>query len=95
MLDVFFSNQFKKDYKLAGKQGRNLELLLSVINILAEGKPLAPAYKDHSLTGNYAGHRECHIQADWLLIYKIDKRALVITFTRTGTHSELFGKNKQ
>lgn len=92
MLDVFYSSKFKKDYKLAKKQGKDVELLLDIVDILAEEKPLEPKYRDHALSGDYIGHRECHIQSDWLLIYKIDGKELVLTLTRTGSHSELFNK---
>ncbi len=90
MLDVYFSTKFKKDYKLAEKQGRNLELLFEVIDIIASEKPLDSKYEDHALSGQYKGHRECHLQPDWLLIYKIDNSVLVLSLTRKGTHSELF-----
>jgi len=92
MLDVFFSAKFKKDYKRAIKQGKDVELLLDIVEILAEEQPLDPKHKDHALIGDYIGYRECHIQADWLLIYKIDGQELLLTLTRTGSHSELFGK---
>lgn len=92
MLDVFYSSRFIKDYKRAKKQGRDVELLLDVVDILAAEEPLAPKYQDHALAGDYRGHRECHIQPDWLLIYKINDRELLLTLTRTGTHSELFDK---
>ncbi len=88
MLDIYFSAKFKRDYKQAKKQGRDLNLLLVVIDTLAQEKNLPEKHRDHSLTGNYQDHRECHIQPDWLLIYKVDNKAL--TLTRTGSHSELF-----
>lgn len=72
MLDVFYSAKFKKDYKRIKKQGKDVELLLDIVDILADEKPLEPKFNDHSLSGDYIGHRECHIQPDWLLIYKID-----------------------
>jgi len=87
---VKYTNQFKKDYKLAKKRGLKIEELNKVIIQLADGIPLLEKYKDHSLTGNWTGHRECHIQPDWLLIYRIDADVLVLTLTRTGTHSDLF-----
>ena len=62
----------------------------SVIETLQEEKPLGAKYNDHALTGNYAGHRECHIQPDWLLIYRVDKGNLLLVATRTGTHTDLF-----
>ena len=84
--------QFKKDYKLAKKRGLDLDLLKEVVTKLANGETLPPEYRDHGLNGNWSGHRECHIQPDWLLIYRIDNDVLVLTLTRTGTHSDLFGK---
>ena len=84
--------QFRRDYKLAVKQGRNIELLEEVIALLAEGKPLPPHNRDHPLTGNWLGHRECHIQPDWLMLYRIRKDILVLTLVRTGTHSDLLNK---
>ena len=92
MLDVFYSAKFKKDYKRIKKQGKDVELLLDIVDILADEKPLEPKFNDHSLSGDYIGHRECHIQPDWLLIYNIDAKELVLVLTRTGSHSELFGK---
>lgn len=86
------TTQFKKDYKLAIKRGRKIALLENVIASLAMGEPLPEKYKDHNLTGNWAGHRECHILPDWLLIYRIEDDVLVLTLARTGTHSDLFGK---
>lgn len=84
--------QFRKDYKLAKKRGMNLALLENVIQTLLEEKPLEPKHRDHELTGNYAGFRECHIQPDWLLIYEVDGDLLILTTVRTGTHSDLFNK---
>ena len=83
---------FKKDFKLAMKRGLNIELLENIIALLAMGEPLPEKNKDHALTGNWVGHRECHILPDWLLIYRIEDDVLVLTFARTGTHSDLFNK---
>lgn len=90
-LSVRMTSQFKKDYKLAMKRGMNIELLDKVIDILAMGETLPEKYRDHALTGNWVGHRECHIQPDWLLIYRIEKSVLVLELSATGTHSDLFG----
>ncbi len=90
MLDVRYSVKFKKDYKAITKRGYNPQLLQDVLTILCNEQPLPPRYKDHNLSGNYKGHRECHITPDWLLIYKIDHNILTLTLTRTGTHSDLF-----
>ena len=84
------TTQFKKDYKLAKRRGLNLSLLKGVISKLANGEPLDPKHKDHALSGTWSGHRECHIQPDWLLIYRYESDVLVLTLTRTGTHSDLF-----
>ena len=89
---VQFTNQFKKDLKLAKKQGKNLDKLFEVINILANGEKLDTKFKDHDLSGSYKGTRECHIEPDWLLIYEIDNNALILMLYRLGTHSELFKK---
>lgn len=86
------TSQFRRDYKLAMKQHRDISLLDDVIKLLANGVKLPREYDDHPLQGNYRGHRECHILPDWLLIYKIDNNILVLTLTRTGTHSELFNE---
>lgn len=92
MCSIQFTNQFKKDLKLAKKQGKNLDKLFEVINILANGEKLDTKFKDHDLSGNYKGTRECHIEPDWLLIYEIDNNALILMLYRLGTHSELFKK---
>ena len=84
--------QFKKDYKLALKRRLNVKLLEDVIAALAVGEPLPEKNKDHGLSGKWIGYRECHILPDWLLIYRIEGDVLVLTLSRTGTHSDLFGK---
>ena len=89
---VKFTPQFKKDYKLAQRRGLNLTLLDNIILKLASGEPLPEKNNDHALSGNWKDHRECHIQPDWLLIYYIKSDILVLTLTRTGTHSDLFKK---
>ena len=86
------TSQFKKDFKLAMKRGLNIDLLETVIATRALGEPLPDKNKDHALTGNWIGHRECHILPDWLLIYRIEEEVLILTLARSGTHSDLFGK---
>ena len=86
------TNQLKKDFKLAMKRGLNIDLLEIVIATLALGEPLPDKNKDHALTGNWIGHRECHILLDWLLIYRIEEEVLILTLARSGTHSDLLGK---
>ena len=89
---VKLTTQFKKDYKLAMKRGLDIWLLEDVIAILSMGLPLPEKNRDHALTGNWAGYRECHVLPDWLLVYRIDDDVLVLTLSRTGSHSDLFGK---
>ncbi|MCD7806024.1 MAG: type II toxin-antitoxin system YafQ family toxin [Lachnospiraceae bacterium] len=89
MLDVRYSTKFKKDFKACKKRGYNLDLLQNIIDTLRIPAPLQDNNKDHNLTGNYAGFRECHITPDWLLIYKQTNSELQLS--RTGTHADLFG----
>ena len=86
------TTQFKKDYKLAKKRHLDTDLLKDIIMKLANGETLPDKYRDHALSGNWIGHRECHINPDWLLIYRYEDDTLVLTLARTGSHSDLFGK---
>ena len=90
MLKIRYSAKFKKDYKTIIKRGYDKNLLMTVIRILSEENLLPQKYQDHVLSGNYSGHRECHITPDWLLIYKIERNILTLILTRTGTYSNLF-----
>jgi mRNA interferase YafQ len=90
MLEIVPSNQFKKDLKLAKKRGLKIELLREAVNTLAMQKKLDEKYRDHSLSGNYKSFRECHIEPDWLLIYRIENNELELFLFRTGTHSDLY-----
>ena len=92
MLKPEYSVQFKKDYKLAVKRGCNPKKLEDVITLLCEEKPLPEKYKDHALTNshNFKNVRECHIEPDWLLVYKIYQNRLILKLIRTGSHSDLF-----
>lgn len=90
MLKLRFSSKFEKDYKRIKKRGCDESKLKCVIKLLQNCEPLPEKYKDHALSGNYKGYRECHIEPDWLLIYKIEKDILILTLVRTGTHSDLF-----
>lgn len=90
---VKWSTRFKKDYKLAMKRGYDIELLDGVIRLIAKGdqqQRLIDEYNDHELSGDWKGHRELHVQSDWLLIYYLEDDVLVLTLSRTGTHSDLF-----
>lgn len=84
------TKRFLKDYKLMEKRSLDMSLLDETIVKLAQGVPLPASNRDHALTGNYTGHRECHIAPDWLLIYRIEDDILVLSLTRTGSHSDLF-----
>lgn len=83
------TSRFKKDIKRMQKRGKNLDTFREIINNLTIGQKLEPKYRDHVLIGGYEGARECHIEADWLLIYELTQDELVLI--RTGTHSDLFG----
>lgn len=90
MLDIQYEKSFKKDYKRMLKRGCNPQNLQDVLTLLVNQQPLPEKYRDHNLSGNYTGYRECHIEPDWLLIYKIFNDKLVLVLTRTGSHSDLF-----
>ena len=90
MLDLVMTTQFRKDLKRINKQGKDLSLLKDVLQTLREEQALEEKYRDHALTGNYIGFRECHVQPDWLLVYAINKEELILTASRTGSHSDLF-----
>lgn len=90
--EVKFTTQFKKDLKLAKKQNKDIEKLFAVVELLANGEKLDFKYKDHDLSGNYKGTRECHIEPDWLLVYEYQNDVLVLMLYRLGSHSELLKK---
>ncbi|MDR2667130.1 MAG: type II toxin-antitoxin system YafQ family toxin [Holosporales bacterium] len=90
MLNLRYQSQFKKDLKVMQKRQKNMNHLKEVIEMLCEEKELPEKFCDHALSGEYSGYRDCHIQNDWLLIYKIDKESSLISLYRTGTHSDLF-----
>ena len=90
MFDIVSSTRFRRDLKLAIKRGYKIELLDHVVGMLAAGEKLPEKFKDHVLSGDYGGFRECHITPDWLLVYKIIEDELVLLLSRTGTHSDLF-----
>lgn len=90
MLDLVTTTQFRKDLKRIRKRGYNLSKLETVLQTLLAEKPLHEKYRDHDLSGDYTGFRECHIEPDWLLVYVVDKGKLILTASRTGTHADLF-----
>ena len=90
MLNLQTTHLYRKDRKRAIKRGLPMHLLDEALDMLVSEKPLDPKYNDHALKGNYAGFRECQILTDWLLIYKIEQDRLILTATRTGSHSDVF-----
>ena len=90
MLDLVTTTQFRKDLKRIRKRGYDLSKLDDVLQMLQREVPLPEKHRDHALTGDYIGFRECHVEPDWLLIYAIDHGQLILTASRTGTHSDLF-----
>lgn len=90
MFSPVYTKQFGKDIRLAGRRGKNLEKFKIIARTLLAGEPLDPLHRDHRLIGNYQARRECHIESDWLLIYKIEETRII--FERMGTPSDLFKK---
>ncbi len=92
MYHIKFTSTFRKSYNLMQKRGYDISLLDNVIELLRTGAKLDEKYRDHALTGNFIGFRECHIKPDWLLVYLIENDVLTLTCVDTGTHSDIFKK---
>lgn len=90
MYTIKYTNKFKKDVKRCNKRGLDLKLLRDAVKILAETGKLPPEYKPHPLKGNYKNRMECHIQPDWLMVWLQNDKELILLFTDTGTHADLF-----
>ena len=90
MLEIVPSSRFRKDVKAAIRRGYDMQLLKDVVDLLAAETTLPEKYRDHALTGDYAGYRECHVKPDWLLVYQTDRETLTLLVFRTGTHADLF-----
>lgn len=90
MLTIKYHTLFKKDFKRIKKRGYDISRLEKIVGLLANEVPLPEQFKDHNLSGNYNGFRECHIAPDWLLIYQVNNNELVLVLSRTGSHSDLF-----
>lgn len=90
MYNLRFTSKIQRNIKLMKKRGKDLGKLKLVLNMLQKGQELPAKYKDHSLSGNFAGCRECHIEPDWLLVYEIIDSELIILLLTTGSHSDLF-----
>mgnify|MGYP003216322242 FL=1 len=90
MLTIKYHTMFKKDFKRIKKRGYDISRLEKIVELLANEVPLPEQFKDHNLSGNYNGFRECHIAPDWLLIYQVNNNELVLVLSRTGSYSDLF-----
>jgi len=88
MYDLIYTAQARRDIKLMRKRGADLMKLKAVTDLLREGTPLPRKYKDHALTGEWKGYRDCHIDGDWIFIYRVANDKLIIMAVRTGTHSD-------
>ena len=88
MKAIFQTSQFKKDFKRTKKRGKDLKKLMEVVSAIANGDPLDERHRDHALSGNWSGSRDCHVEPDWILIYRVDGEFLFLE--RTGSHSDLF-----
>ena len=91
MYQIHFTNKMKKDVRRMQKRGKNIDKLLDVLDSLANERPLSKSANDHQLSGNMSDFRECHIEPDWLLVYRLENNELILIATETGTHSDLFG----
>jgi len=89
MLEIRYQTRFKRDVRLLAKRGYDLSQLEAAIGLLQAEQPLPQRYRDHPLSGPWSHYRECHIEPDWLLVYKIDGQELVLILARTGTHSDI------
>lgn len=90
MLKPFPSNRFRRDVKIAARRGLDVEILKKVVGLLENEIPLPEKFRDHALTGDWTGFRECHLRPDWLLIYRVEQERAILHLARTGTHSDLF-----
>ncbi len=90
MLQIEYTSQFKRDLKLSKRRKKDLEALTKIMHLIVRAEPLSSKLKDHALFGNWANHRELHIEPDWLLIYKIIPKQKIVIFVRVGTHADLF-----
>ena len=88
MKAIFQTSQFKKDFKRIKKRGKDLSRIKEVVSAIVNGEGLEECHRDHALSGNWSGSRDCHIEPDWILIYRVDEDYLFLE--RTGSHSDLF-----
>ena len=88
MLEANFTNQFANDTKLMQKRGKNLDLLFDILIKIIWEEPLPENCREHNLSGDYCSYTECHVKGDWLIVYRFSSDK--VTFTRNGTHSDLY-----
>ena len=91
MLTPIYKSTFKKDFKRAVRRGKDPEKIKAVVRLLCAQEPLPPNLRDHALSGDYAGYRDCHVEPDLVLIYRIENGQLQLVCVRIGSHSDLFG----
>ena len=91
MLGFKTTKQFEGDYRLMVKRGKDIQKLKTIMRQVVNQQTLESKYHDHALRGNLRGHRDCHLEPDWILLYRIDRDLQEITFVRTGSHADLFG----
>ena len=84
------TTRFRRDLRRMRRRGKDVQKLQAVVRLLVQEQPLAERYHDHPLVGDWSGYRDCHIEPDWLLLYKIDRDEETLTLVRTGTHADLF-----
>ncbi|MBQ3342348.1 MAG: type II toxin-antitoxin system YafQ family toxin [Kiritimatiellae bacterium] len=90
MLTPIYKSTFKRDFKRAIRRGKDPEKIKAVVRLLCAQQPLPPTLHDHALSGDYAGYRDCHVESDLVLIYRIVENQLQLICVRLGTHSDLF-----
>jgi mRNA interferase YafQ len=90
MLTPQETTRFRRDLRRMRRRGKDVQKLQAIVRLLVQEQPLAPRHRDHPLVGDWLGYRDCHIEPDWLLIYKIDQEEASLTLARTGTHADLF-----
>lgn len=91
MLSVVYTNSFSRDLKRVVRRGKDPKKIAAAIDLLCSGQPLPASFRDHALSGNYAGFRDCHIEPDLVLVYRVNAGQLQLICVRIGTHSDLFG----
>ncbi len=92
MYQIFYTKRMRKDLQRVKRRGKDISKLVTVLDLLKTGESLPETYHDHQLKGELEDFRECHIESNWLLLYRIDEGELILVATATGTHSDIFGE---